>query len=60
MVDGDLPDIIAYCLLYRWIDRTPVLSELVTLLENRDPLNFYNGERSEQRLYEYKQNVLWV
>lgn len=54
MVDGDLPDIIAYCLLYRWIDRTPVLSELVTLLENRDPLNFYNGEQSEQRLYDYK------
>jgi hypothetical protein len=54
MVDGDLPDIIAYCLLYRWIDRTPVLSELVTLLENRDTLNFYNGEQSEQRLYDYK------
>jgi hypothetical protein len=54
MVDGDLPDIIAYCLLYRWIDRTPVLSELVTLLENRDPLNFYNGEQSEQKLYDYK------
>lgn len=54
MVDGDLPDIIAYCLLYRQIDRTPVLSELVTLLENRDPLNFYNGEQSEQRLYDYK------
>lgn len=54
MVDGDLPDIIACCLLYRWIDRTPVLSELVTLLENRDPLNFYNGEQSEQKLYDYK------
>jgi hypothetical protein len=54
MIDGDLPDIVAYCLLYRWIDRTPVLSELVTLLENRDPLNFYNGEQSEQKLYDYK------
>lgn len=54
MVDGDLPDIVSYCLLYRWIDRTPVLSELVTLLENRDPLNFYNGEQSEQKLYDYK------
>jgi hypothetical protein len=54
MVDGDLPAIIAFCLLYRWIDRTTVLSELVTLLENRDPLNFYNGEQSEQKLYDYK------
>jgi hypothetical protein len=36
------------------MDRTPVLSELVTLLENRDPLNFYNGTQSEQKLYEYK------
>ncbi len=54
MVDGDLPDIIANCLLYRWIYRTPVLSELVTLLEKRDPLNFYNGEQSEQKLYDYK------
>jgi len=54
MVDGDLPDIIAYCLLYRWIDRTPILSELVKLLEKRDPLNFYNGEQSEQKLYDYK------
>ncbi len=54
MVDGDLPEIISYCLLYRWIDRTPVLSELVSLLEKRDPLNFYNGEQSEQNLYDYK------
>jgi hypothetical protein len=54
MIDGDLPDIIGHCLLYCWIDRTPVLSELVKLLESRDPLNFYNGEQSEQKLYEYK------
>lgn len=54
MVDGDLPEIVAYCLLYRWIDRTSVISELVTLLENRDPLNFYNGVHSEQKLYDYK------
>lgn len=54
MVDGDLPAIIGYCLLYRWIDRTAVLSELVTLLENRDPLEFYSGEPSEQKLYGYK------
>lgn len=54
MVDGDLPEIISYCLLYRWLDGTSVLSELVTFLENRDPLNFYNGEQSEQKLYAYK------
>ncbi|MBK6354908.1 MAG: HpaII family restriction endonuclease [Saprospiraceae bacterium] len=35
MVDGDLPEIIANCLLNRWIYRTPVLSELVTLLEKK-------------------------
>ncbi|OYZ51448.1 MAG: hypothetical protein B7Y11_13645 [Sphingobacteriia bacterium 24-36-13] len=54
MVDGDLPEILAYCLLYRWIDRTSSLSELVKLLEERDPLNLYNGETSEQKLYDYK------
>lgn len=54
MIDGDLPEIMAYCLLYRWLDRTSVVSELVVLLETRDPMNFYGGEKSEQRLYEYK------
>jgi hypothetical protein len=54
MVDGDLPDIIAYCLLYRWLERTSTISELVALLEKRDPLNFYNGNPTEQKLYEYK------
>jgi HpaII restriction endonuclease len=54
MIDGDLPEIIAMCLLYRWVDGTPVISELAALLEKRDPLNFYNGNPSEQKLYEYK------
>lgn len=54
MVDGDLPEILAYCLYYRWIDRTAIISELVELLEIRDPLNFYNGEESSQKLYYYK------
>ena len=54
MVDGDLPEIIAHCLLYRWIDRTPKIFELVNLLEERDPLDFYKGEESEQKLYDYK------
>ncbi len=54
MVDGDLPEIIAFCLLYRWIYRTAELSDLANLLEDKDPLNFYNGEKSEQKLYAYK------
>ena len=54
MVDGDLPEIIAYCLQYRWIDKTSVISELVSLLESRDPLNFYKGGPTVQKLYEYK------
>lgn len=54
MVDGDLPEILSYCLLYRWIDQTAVISKLASLLEDRDPLNFYNDKPSEQRLYEYK------
>jgi hypothetical protein len=54
MVDGDLPEIISHCLLYRWVHRTPILSELVNILEEKDPLNFYNGENSIQKLYEYK------
>jgi len=54
MVDGDLPEILAFCLLYRWLDRITLLSELVKLLEIRDPLNFYDGVHSEQKLYAYK------
>lgn len=54
MVDGDLPEIISYCLLYRWLYKTHIVAELVTILEERDPLKFYKGEVSEQKLYEYK------
>lgn len=54
MIDGDLPEIIANCLVYRWIDRTSIISELCDLLEERDPLNFYNGLPTKQKLYAYK------
>lgn len=54
MVDGDLPEILAFCLLYRWLDRKTQLTDLVNLLESRDPLNFYGGVESEQKLYSYK------
>jgi hypothetical protein len=54
MVDGDLPDILAWALYYRWINREPSLKNISELLESKDPLNFYNNEPSTQKLYEYK------
>jgi hypothetical protein len=54
MIDGDLPEILAYALLYRWTDRESSLYNVAQKLEERDPLNFYNGEIVEQKLYEYK------
>ena len=54
MIDGDMPAIMGYALLYRWIYREPFLSSVAELLEQNDPLNFYRGEPSEQKLYEYK------
>lgn len=54
MIDGDLPEIMGYALLYRWLDKDSSLLKIVSLLEKRDPLNFYFGEESEQKLYEYK------
>lgn len=54
MIDGDLPNIIAYSLYYRWIYRESSLVKVCELLENKDPLNFYNNEPSEQKLYDYK------
>lgn len=54
MIDGDLPEILAWGLYYRWMDREASLSKVAQLLEDRDPLNFYDGEHSEQKLYEYK------
>jgi len=54
MIDGDLPEIIAFALYYRWIYRTSSLKDVSIILEDLDPLNFYNGESSEQKLYTYK------
>lgn len=54
MVDGDLPEIIAYALYYRWIYRESSLKKVSDILEEIDPLNYYNKQKSEQKLYEYK------
>lgn len=54
MVDGDLPEIMASALYYRWIYKTPDLASVAELLEINDPLNFYEGLPSEQKLYENK------
>ncbi len=60
MIDGDLPDILAFALLYRWRDRDNSLKGVANLLEQRDPLNYYNGQFSGQKLYEYKLKKLLV
>ena len=54
MIDGDLPEIMAYALYYRWYSGKSSLKDVANILEEKDPLNFYFGEESEQRLYEYK------
>lgn len=54
MIDGDLPEILSYALYYRWIYREKSLLEVANILEEKDPLNFYGGEKLEQRFYEYK------
>lgn len=54
MVDGDLPVILGYALLYRWLYRQNSLKKVAELLEENDPLNFYNNQGSAQKLYEYK------
>lgn len=54
MIDGDLPEIIAYALYFRWLYQTPSLLDVSQKLEEIDPLDFYKGKKSDQRLYEYK------
>ncbi|MBK9249142.1 MAG: HpaII family restriction endonuclease [Ignavibacteria bacterium] len=54
MIDGDLPELLAYALLYRYKYQKVTMVEVAELLENSDPMNFYNGEKSVQKLYEYK------
>jgi hypothetical protein len=54
MIDGDLPSILAWALYYRYLNRESSLTKVCEILENLDPLNFYEGEGSSQKLYEYK------
>jgi len=54
MIDGDLPELLAHALVYRWIERDSSILNIADILEKNDPLNFYNGEKSNQKLYEYK------
>ncbi|MEH6406239.1 MAG: HpaII family restriction endonuclease [Leeuwenhoekiella sp.] len=54
MVDGDLPKIIGWALYFRWRNREPSLKKIAQILEDEDPLNFYNNKYSVQKLYEYK------
>ncbi|MDP3201314.1 MAG: HpaII family restriction endonuclease [Algoriphagus sp.] len=54
MIDGDLPAIIGWSLYYRFRFRESSLIKISALLEERDPMNFYGGVGSEQKLYEYK------
>lgn len=54
MIDGDLPEIISYALYLRYFHSNSSLKEIADLLEAEDPLNYYCGKESVQRLYEYK------
>lgn len=54
MIDGDLPEILAYALYFRWTTRTSSLNKVIDILEENDPLNLYFGEKSIQKLYRYK------
>ena len=54
MVDGDLPEILAWALYYRWLNRESTLNKVVEILEKNDPMSFYDGKTSSQKLYEYK------
>lgn len=54
MIDGDLPEILAWALYYRWSSRKSKLNEVAEILEEKDPMNFYNGQNSTQKFYEYK------
>lgn len=54
MIDGDLPEILAHALYYRWIHRKRTLKDVSDLLELYDPLNFYDNKKCTQKLYEYK------
>ncbi len=54
MIDGDLPKLIGAALLQRWLSRDSSMVGVTKALEERDPMNYYNGKKSIQPLYEYK------
>jgi len=54
MIDGNLQKVIGSALLYRWLYKESSLRKVAELLEEKDPLNFYKGEKSDQKMYEYK------
>lgn len=54
MIDGDLPEILAYALLFRYrFEKTSVV-DVVDLLEKHDPMNLYGNLKTNQKLYENK------
>lgn len=54
MIDGDMPDIMAWALYFRYRDQKSSLIDIAQILEKEDPLNLYQGESSGQKMYEYK------
>lgn len=54
MIDGDLPEILAQCLLVRWTERSADLLDVVKKVEQIDPLNYYGNQPCDQKMYEYK------
>lgn len=54
MADGDLPEIMSYALYYRWKYKKSDLKSVTEILETNDPLNYYGGVPSLQKLYENK------
>ena len=55
MIDGDLPEVIAWSLYYRYLKNEPSLVKIADLLETEDPLGFYEtADDKKQRMYVYK------
>ena len=55
MIDGDLPEVIAWSLYYRYLKNEPSLIKIADLLETEDPLGFYEtADDNKQRMYVYK------
>lgn len=54
MIDGDLPEILAYALLFRYKFEKNSVMDVVNLLEEHDPMSLYPEKRTNQKLYENK------